>query len=65
MNMHKTQVYPGVPIDTSQFSIEKDYKVTYSEEIGQKIREHQERMQNMQEWKSSDADLIHQYGRNF
>ena len=37
MNMHKTQVYPGIPIDIARFSIEKGYKVVFSYEIDQKI----------------------------
>lgn len=59
------EVYPAMPINTQLFSMEKDYQFAMPAEATEKIAEHETRMGNLQEWKSSDADLITQYNKNF
>ena len=60
-----SQMYPGPPVNLQGFSTEKDFALRASEDILAKIQEHVERMKNVQEWKSSDGDLINQYANNF
>lgn len=59
------EVYPAAPISTQLFGMEKDYQFVMPAELSDKIAEHETRMGNLQEWKSSDADLITQYNKNF
>ena len=40
MNALKNQVYPGAPILSNQFSMEKDYKIQLTEELLKKVSEH-------------------------
>ena len=61
----KQQVYPGPPIVITEFSIEKDYTFVMTDELKAKIDEHSARINEYQEWKVSDGDLIHQYAKNF
>ena len=51
------EVYPAAPINTQLFSMEKDYQFVMPAELTEKVAEHEARMGNLQEWKSSDADL--------
>ena len=57
-------MYPAAPINVAQFSIEKDFSTAVSAELMERIKEHEDRMAHLQEWKSTDADLIQQYSKN-
>lgn len=51
---------------TGNFSIEKDFVIVLSSEQNERIQTHLNRVnEEWMEWKSSDADLIHQYTKNF
>lgn len=50
--------YPNDIIDTTKFSIEKGYSVIIPTELKEKINEHKTRMSNVEEWKTSDLDII-------
>ena len=53
-------------MDTANFSIEKDFKIALSNELHGHILSHKNRVnKHFLEWKSTDADLIHEYKKNF
>ena len=59
------QAYPGAAVNSADFSTGKPYAIAVSQELNDKISEHQNRINDTEEWKSTDADLLHQYKKNF
>ena len=52
-------------IDIKQFSIEKNFTVVADPKLIERIAQHETMMSNLDEWKSSDTDLITQYAKNY
>ena len=60
-----SQAYPGAAINPEDFSLGKPYAITVSQELSDRIGEHSNRIKDTEDWKVSDADLLHQYKKNF